>query len=289
MIATLHHAPLALPATWEQRYMLGRLLGKGGYAYVYEARDLSTRSVALKLLRPDPPHAKRPLADHLRCARAHFQQEAAILQALAERGVTSVPQLYESEENALAMEYISGISLFDLAMHRMSHRDLAQIGLQVCSLLASLHQGDDPIVFCDLTPDNILVQLDGTFRLIDCGLARSMSRGAAVSLRGMGTPAYAAPEIYTGRERDAIVEPRTDVYSLGALLYLHLIRQGVEPRILTTVQLRSSLTHARVPRPFVRLIIQMLHPEAGERPGVSEVVHTLTTILPMLSDHPVQR
>lgn len=289
MLATLHDAPPALPVAWRQRYILGRALGKGGYASVYEARDLSTRSVVLKLLRPDPPHPKRSLADHLRCARAHFQQEALMLQTLTKRGVTSVPQLYESQEDALAMEYINGISLADLALHRMSHREIAQIGLRICSLLTPLHQGDDPVVFCDLTPDNILVQLDEAFRLIDCGLARSMSQGASVDLRSMGTPGYAAPELYTGRERDAQVSPRTDVYSLGALFYLHLTQQGVEPRILTAVQLRSSLIRARIPRPFVRLIVQMLQKEAGERPSVSEVVQTLTPILPTLSDHPVQK
>lgn len=261
---------LCLPDAWAQHYHDLKRLGSGGYAHVYTARSVyNGKIVVIKILREDPPTAIDPQV-HNKRALAHFAQETAILNLLMDRRIAA-PRLHESNQVALVMDYVSDLTLRDLAKSQLSQVDIIQIGMRICAILAQLQSGSDPIIFCDLSLDNILVQDDFSLMLIDYGLARSEEKRLPAQLRGLGTPCFAAPELYTGEKREAEVSTKTDVFSLGAVLYTLFTRQSVPARTLSLSNQRYALLHLHVSHELTSLILRMLQLHPDKRPDVSEI------------------
>ena len=186
------------------KYRIVRELGRGGMGVVYEAEDVELkRRVALKLLAL-PPGAPPGL-------RERFLREA---QAAARLSHPNIAAVYEATGEIIAMQLIDGPPLSKVP--RMSERALATCFRDVA--LAVHHAHLHGIVHRDLKPHNLLLEGD---RLVvtDFGLAKETEVDSSLSLSGhvLGTPSYMAPEQALGQTRD--VEPRTDIYGLGATLY----------------------------------------------------------------------
>lgn len=220
------------------RYRLEQTLGKGGMGEVFLAIDTRlNKQVALKVLRPVLVNAV--------AARQRFRQECAICAALKSSHIVQVSDygITESGHPFYVMEYLQGETLSQrLARdHRLSVDQTCRIGMQICAGLQVAHRGvmlqnpDDhtsrliKVIHRDLKPDNIFLiptALGELVKIIDFGIAKIrdlQADTAEITHSLLGTSHYAAPEQFDVAELDE----RTDLYSLGMMLYEMLA--GTDP------------------------------------------------------------
>ena len=189
---------------------LDELLGSGGMSLVYRGRDIRTRrDVALKTLRPE--FARDPET------RLRFRREARTLALLSHPNVVRVYDLVEDDDTAWAvMELIEGTTLHELLEEEgpLGIEEAAFYLDQIALALQHLHaQG---LVHLDVKPHNVVIQPDGSIKLVDFGLAQGA--GEPQELLGgstFGTAAYISPEQASGDPVDAT----SDVYALGCVLF----------------------------------------------------------------------
>ena len=194
------------------RYRLGRLLGRGGMADVYEGHDERlARDVAVKMLRPDVA-ARHPEVI------ARFEAEARSAARLSQSNVVAIFDTGEHEGRPyIVMERMPGETLAQVMADGPVDLDwLRRVAGDVLGALGAAHAAG--IVHRDIKPGNILIAENGCAKVADFGIAKSLD-AAGPDLTGtnllVGTPAYMAPERVAG-------EPATtqaDIYSLGVVLY----------------------------------------------------------------------
>jgi serine/threonine-protein kinase len=194
-------------------------LGAGGMGEVYRARDTRLdRDVAIKTLLGDSS------ADPV--ARRRFLQEARAASALSHPNIVVLHDIVSHEgSDFLVMEYVLGRPLTEvMAQGLMPFERVIAIGLQVASALAASHAAG--VIHRDIKPGNILLMADHTVKVLDFGIAkrvRDTSQGdatqemASLTSPGVvvGTVSYMSPE----QTRGEAVDARTDVFSLGCVLY----------------------------------------------------------------------
>ncbi|WP_181956690.1 serine/threonine protein kinase [Paenibacillus piri] len=197
------------------RYRIAAVLGRGGTSTVYVADDLrlSGKRRAVKETRPAEQEAYASRA------------EAEMLIRLNHPNLPDIVDYYPSDERGfsyLVMDYIEGETLlqrFERQARRMTEGQVIGYALQLCDLFHYLHSyRPDPIIYRDLKPSNLMIDIEERVRLIDFGIARSFKAGQPSDTVQIGTVGFAAPEQFEGRQTDA----RTDLYGLGALMYFLL-------------------------------------------------------------------
>ena len=236
----------ALRAALSDRYDVERELGRGGMATVYLARDLRhDRRVAIKVLAPDLAAA---------IGRDRFHREVRIAAGLQHPHI--LPVFDSGDAGSLtwyAMPYVEGESLRDLLDRERTLPVERAIGVarQVADALDYAHgQG---VVHRDIKPDNILLSR-GHAMVADFGIARTAARDGTPALTAtglaIGTPAYMSPEQATAEHE---VDGRTDVYSLGCVLYEMLVGEppytGPTPFAILTKRLTDPVPSPRRLRP----------------------------------------
>ncbi|MFP5318122.1 MAG: serine/threonine-protein kinase [Acidimicrobiia bacterium] len=199
------------------RYRVGDLLGRGGMADVYDGLDLRLeRAVAVKLLRPE-----MAARDDV---RTRFEAEARAAAGLSHPNAVAVFDTGEHEGVPyLVMERLPGTTLAErIADGPVDQAWLCQAATGVLGALAVAHQAG--IVHRDVKPGNILLAADGTAKIADFGIAKSVSpsegstdgrRDLTATGQLLGTPAYLAPERIEGHP----ATPRSDLWALGVVLY----------------------------------------------------------------------
>jgi serine/threonine protein kinase len=209
------------------RYEIVRRIGGGGMGAVYLAKDrnLGDAPRAVKEMveaHLDPAQHEKAIGD--------FKRESLLLTSLEH---PSIPTIYDYfydeslERFYLVMKFISG---GDLASRlrtapggRIDEQTVADWGMQAADVLEYLHSRPKPIIYRDLKPANLMIDGNsGRVMLIDFGIARWVKQEEK-GVTAVGTMGYAPPELFGGR-----VEPRSDVYSLGATLF-HLLT-GSDPQ-----------------------------------------------------------
>ncbi len=203
--------PAALAAALSDRYILERELGRGGMATVFLARDLKHgRPVALKVLHPELAASLGP---------ERFQREIRFAAQLQHPHILTV---LDSGETAgqlwFTMPFVEGESLRERLRRerQLPVDDAVGIAREVARALDYAHQHG--VVHRDIKPENILLTRDGSTLVADFGIARGLGGEEQLTQTGMaiGTPAYMSPEQANGDQR---IDARTDVYSLGCVLY----------------------------------------------------------------------
>ncbi len=210
-----------------QRFQLIRKLGEGGMGQVWLAEQLSPvrRPVALKLI-------KAGMYDEAVVQR--FQSERQSLAIMDHPAIAKVFDAGATPQGQpyLVMEYVLGLPITEYCdQHKLNIRDRLELFIQACEGVQHAHQ--KAIIHRDLKPSNILVvEVDGkpVPRIIDFGLAKSITQDARASLvthlgQFLGTPGYMSPEQVNLNAQD--IDTRTDVYSLGVVLYVLLT--GLQP------------------------------------------------------------
>jgi WD40 repeat protein/tRNA A-37 threonylcarbamoyl transferase component Bud32 len=244
--------------TWMRRHFEGKyeildFVSRGGMGAVYRARqERPAREVALKVMLGG--------AFASTTNKRRFAREA---QAVAKLKHPAVVPVYEFGEAAgqpyFTMEFVEGVNLRDYSLSRqLSREEICRMMVRVCDAIEYAHKHG--VIHRDLKPGNILVDELGRPRILDFGLSRATTpEGEEMSLLTatgdfMGTPRYMSPEQAWGSPKE--VDERTDVYSLGAMLYELLV--GLPPYPIENVKGLQALDRLRTAKP---LTPSALHPD----------------------------
>jgi serine/threonine protein kinase/Tfp pilus assembly protein PilF len=192
-------------------YEIESLLGRGGMGVVYKAHQISlNRPVALKILPPtlisDPSYIKR------------FQREAQAVAKLSHPNILHIYDVGEDKDlHFFSMEYIEGRNLDEVLQEKgcLDADEAVRIITQAAQGIEHAHRNG--IIHRDIKPSNIILDELGNVKVMDFGLARSTAERSKLTQSGtlMGTLDYMSPEQCRGEELDE----RTDIYSLGVVLY----------------------------------------------------------------------
>ncbi len=225
-------------------YQIERPLGVGGQARVWQARHLRLpRRFAIKEC-PLTGGEARELAER----RILFIRERDILAALSHPGHPAIPKISdfweEPERLCIVLDLVEGETLIELLARRGRTTMLEAInwGGQICEVLTYLHSWTPPIIYRDLSPDNVILDRSGQLHLIDFGIARTYKPGQIQNTSSLGKVGYASPEHLEGGKTQTDV--RSDIYTVGALLY-HLLT-GQEPiPVVDRLKQRAGLQGGR--------------------------------------------
>lgn len=209
------------------RYKVIKRIGGGGMGSVYRAEDqnLASRTVAVKEMIEmfaDENAREKAIED--------FRRESELLARLEH---PSIPTIYDYFFDVsrgryyLVMKYIDGGDLAGKQKElggRVDEQTVTQWAVQACDVLDFIHSQDPPIIYRDLKPANLMIDSRANrIMLVDFGIARFVAPQQQKGVTAIGTMGYAPPELFAGN-----VEPRSDVYSLGATMF-HLLT-GVDPQ-----------------------------------------------------------
>ncbi|RJP64382.1 MAG: hypothetical protein C4532_19335 [Candidatus Abyssobacteria bacterium SURF_17] len=263
------------------KYLLLKKIGTGGMGIVYLAQHAETgEQVALKVLPPEltrnPKYVER------------FRREALAVSGLAHPHIIKVFEV--GEQNGVhyfAMEHLAGATLRDLLKKhgRLSVPEAVQIMIPIADALDLAHSRG--IVHRDVKPDNIMSSEKGVFKIMDFGIAH-VEEGTRLTVTGtiMGTPEYMSPEQASG----AAVDRRTDIYSLGIVLYEMLagrvpFRGETAVEVLqmhmTRIPESPKLINPEIPGNLAGIIAKMIEKQPANRyASFRHVINALSQAVP---------
>ena len=202
-------------------YKLERVIGAGGMANVYAARDAKGGWCALKILH-------RPLSiDEVTVAR--FFEEAYLVSKVKHPGVVQIVDDGTTEDKCpyLVMDLLEGETLDDRleADTKLLVHEALDLGIEIADTLTVVHAAG--IIHRDLKPANLFVTLSGSVKVLDFGVGKGKNL-AMKTLEGvlLGTPAFMSPEQAVGSGSDKI-DARSDIFSLGAVLFRTIAGENV--------------------------------------------------------------
>ena len=263
-------------------YRLKRTVGRGGMGTVYAGQDESGTNVAVKLLSP-------VLATDA-SFRDRFMAEIESLQKLQHENIVQLFGYGEQDGQLFyAMELIDGSSL-QQEVHqgrRFSWREITRITIDICAALKHAH--DHGIIHRDLKPANLLYTPNDRVKLLDFGIAKLFGNTGLTTGSVMGTADYMAPEQAEGKA----VGPRTDLYSLGSVMYALLagrppfVGKSV-PEVVHKVRFEPPIPVGRladdVPAELEQVIEQLLEKNPQKRiPTALALSHRLKAMEHALS------
>lgn len=265
---------LAGPVILDDRYEIIATVKAGAMGRIFKARDIRLDSiVAVKEKKSSPEFAGE-------YTEARFREEAMLLSTLSHEGLPRVTDYFTIRDpatgkgvNYIVMDFIEGKDLETIIDERgkkpFPQEEVLDIFEQILDIFRYLHTRQPPVIYRDLNPRNIMIR-NGKVYLVDFGIARLFRperRGTAI-----GTAGYAPPEQYKGK-----ASPRSDLYSLGAVIHYLLTGSDPEDRSneLFTFEQAKELNPA-VPAYLDSLLMSMLDIVPDRRPvSVDEILSRL--------------
>ncbi len=191
-----------------ERYEIIEKIGTGGMSYVYKAKDHTLgRFVAIKVLKSEFANDAGFLAK--------FRSEAQSAAALSHPNIVNIYDVGQTSEfNYIVMEYIEGITLktYIEKKGQLSFKEAVSIAIQVAKGIEDAHKHH--VIHRDIKPQNIMISTDGKVKVTDFGIARAAS-SETINSEVMGSVHYISPE----QARNGFVDGKSDVYSLGIVMY----------------------------------------------------------------------
>ena len=246
------------------KYQIVEKIGVGGFGTVYKGRDpFIKRNVAIKTCQSEEEEIKK-----------RFFREAEFAGNLHHRNITTIYDFGVTDDGTpyIVQEFLTGDDL-DKAIKKKEPLTLArklQILIDVCEGLGYAHAAG--IIHRDIKPSNIRILEDGTVKIMDFGIAKSMISQSTLTQTGitLGTASYLAPEQIRGEDLD----PRTDIFSLGVLAYE--IVTGQKPftgdhistvlyKIMNEVPAPPSSLDPALPRGLDGMILKALQKDRTKR------------------------
>ena len=284
-----HEAPIRSGDVLAERYRIVEKIGSGGMGSVYRAAHVTIdKPVAIKVLGEEFNHRERLVK--------RFLQEARAASRIRHEHIVDITDFGYVRDGVpfFAMEYLEGCSLAERirAEGRLPWPRARRIFLQICAALQAAHR--EGVVHRDMKPDNVfLVERPGEpdfVKVLDFGIAKLLTeeadRGLTQTGAVIGTAAYMSPE----QAQSLDVDPRTDVYSVGIILYEMLTGRvpfeadgflGVLAKHLTErpPSLRAVAPDARIPAAVEREVLKALRKQRDGRHGsVAELAEALASI-----------
>lgn len=197
----------------DRRYMLKEVLGVGGMAQVFLAEDtILKREVAIKIL------AQSFLNDDESLRR--FQREAASTTELSHENIVSIYDVGEDNVPYIVMEHIGGTDLKNYIKRHNPIPSSVTIGMMDKILSAIDYAHKNGVIHRDIKPQNVLVDIDGTVKITDFGIALAVSQHSITQTNSLlGSVHYMSPE----QAKGGMATEKSDVYSLGIVLYEMLV------------------------------------------------------------------
>lgn len=254
-------------------YKIDKLIGQGGMGSVYKAHhSKSGLPVAIKVI-------AQAIADESRFRR-RFQVEVETLKRLKHPNIVQLIGYGEEGGNLFySMEFVEGESLHDCLRRNgpIPWDDVLKFGIDICSALKHAH--DIGIIHRDLKPANLLINNEGTVKLVDFGIAKLFG-AVEMTMAGsiVGTADFMAPEQADGKTATT----RSDLYSLGSVLYAALTGRAPfagksVPETLYALKFTDPIPVRRMakdtPLEFAELIEQLLAKDPTQRPPTALVVN----------------
>jgi HAMP domain-containing protein len=260
---------LATGVLFANRYRIEQILGRGGMGIVYKATDTQLdEPVAIKTLPGDvmmrsPEELER------------FKREIRLARKITHRNVLRTYDYGEAEGvYFISMECVRGYTLAELLSeapdHRLAPRVALGISRQICRGLQAAHE--QGIIHRDIKPQNVLIDHKGEVKLMDFGIARVAEAKEGMTQAGLivGTPHYMSPEQVQGKKLD----PRSDVYSMGVLMYEMVV--GAKPFAAPSLTAVLTAHVMEIPKPPIE-----------ERPEIGREVNNI--IVRCLAKNPKDR
>lgn len=228
--------------TLSDRYTIMESIGTGGMAYVYRAYDeILDRSVAVKMLRDDVVAHNDDFRDFI----ARFRMEAQSVAKLSHPNIVTMHDVgHEGDIDYIVMEYVDGETLKKKIDRdgAIGEKEALRIAREIAEALEHAHENH--LVHCDIKPHNILITNTGRVKVTDFGIAQAATSTAKHTNVGfiMGSAPYLSPEQARGQVADA----RSDLYSLGIVLYEmltgHVPFGGQDPVVVAMKQIQELPT-----------------------------------------------
>lgn len=264
-------APLA--GSTLDKYELLEKVGEGGMAEVYRGRHAALgRIVAVKVLHPHLSSTERN--------RLRFEREARAIESLQHDNILRIFDYSGKDSHTcfIVTEFIEGLTLKELLTRegKLASELAAMVGIELCRALSFAHGRG--IIHRDIKPENVMIRTDGAVKLMDFGIARVLDESSMTLTGGLvGSPAYMSPEQACDQELDH----RTDIFSLGTLLYRtvtgHLpftggsapviLRNIMEGQFVDPLDLEPGLSYL-----LSNLISRCLAVEPSERPAHAQAL-----------------
>jgi len=210
---------LKVGETLAQRYQIEKHLGRGGNAQVYLAYDVeSGRKRAIKEINQSGDSR----------IYAFARREAQIIWKLKYPYFPQIFDIVETEQaDYIIMEFLEGETAGErlIRLGSLPAGEVVRMAMDLCLMLSYLHRYTPSLVYCDMKPDNIMIQSAGNLRLIDFGAVMESGQESKESSLRLGTRGYAAPEQF---DMNKCVDARTDIYALGVTMYQLLTGKGPE-------------------------------------------------------------
>lgn len=266
----------------DQRYELEELIGGGGMADVYKAKDcLLNRPVAVKILHEEFKQDKEFIYK--------FQREAQAAARLSHPNIVNIYDVGVADgDHYIVMEYVPGRTLKDRIRQEghLSVSESLRVAREIAEALAHAHANN--LVHCDIKPHNILMMADGHAKVADFGIARAVTESTMTySGNVIGSVHYFSPE----QAKGTMITPKSDVYSLGVVLYEMLTGKlpftGDNPVSIAVKHLQEEPVPVRQIDPAIPPVVEAIVSKAmskdpAMRPTSAELVQDISQAERML-------